>query len=89
MRQGDVPASPGGPLRRRREKRHLEHLADESEHGESPATARRHVRVIENPAGTTNQEFAAPAIAGEPLMEGHPGSFHARAVPIDQPFDLQ
>ena len=87
MRQGDLLASPGGPLRRRREKRQLEHLAEESERGESPGTARRHVRVIEDQAGTTDQELAAPATAGEPLMEGHPGGFHVRAVPIDQPFD--
>ena len=58
MRQGDLAASPGGPLRRHREKRQLEHLAEESEHEESPATARRHVRVIEDQAGTTDQELA-------------------------------
>ena len=57
------------------------------ENGESPATARRHVRVIEDQAGTTDQELAVPATAGEPLMKAHPGGFHVRAVPIDQPFD--
>jgi hypothetical protein len=87
MRQGDLAASPGGPLRRHPEKRKLEHLAEESEHGVSPATARKHVRVLEDQAGTTDQELAAPATAGEPLMEAHPGGFHVRAVPIDQPFD--
>jgi hypothetical protein len=85
MGQGDLPA--GGPLRRHREKRQLEHLAEESEHGVSPATARRHVRVIEDQAGQTDQGLAAPATAGEPLMEAHPGGFHVRAVPIDQTFD--
>ena len=74
-------------FRRRREKRQLEHLAEESEHGMSPATARRHVRVIEDQAGIADQELAAPATAGEPLMKAHPGGFHVRAVPIDQPFD--
>jgi hypothetical protein len=71
----------------RREKRQLEHLAEESASGVSSATAREHVRVIEDQAATTDQEFAAPATAGEPLKEGHPGGFHVRAVPIDQPFD--
>jgi hypothetical protein len=87
MGQGDLPPSPGGPLRRRREKRQLEHLAEESGHAESPATARRHVRVIEDQAGTADHELEAPATAGEPLMEAHLGGFHVRAVPIDQPFD--
>jgi hypothetical protein len=45
--------------------------------------------VIEDQLGLTDQELAAPAPAGEPLMEGHPGGFHVQAVPIDQPFDLQ
>jgi len=87
MGQGDLPASPGGPLRRRREKRQLEHLAEESRNEESPATARRHVRVIEDQAGIADQELAAPGTPGEPLMKAHPGGFHVRAVPIDQPFD--
>jgi hypothetical protein len=89
MGQGDVPVSPGGPLRRRREKRQLEHLAEQSERGVSPATARRHVRVIEDHDAATDQELKgqAPAAEDEPLKEGHQGGFHVRAVPIDQPFD--
>jgi hypothetical protein len=89
MRHGAVPASPGGPLRRHREKRQLEHLAEESERGVSPVTARRHVKVIEDQAATTDQELASPAAAGEALTEAHPGGFHVRAVPIDQPFDKE
>jgi len=53
-----------------------------------PPVACRYVG--EDQLGLTDQEFAAPAPAGEPLMmEGHPGGFHVRAVAIDQRFDLQ
>jgi hypothetical protein len=48
MGQGDVPASPGGPLRRRRERRQLGQLADKSEREVSPTAAKGHVRVIED-----------------------------------------
>jgi hypothetical protein len=43
--------------------------------------------VIADQAGIADQELAAPATAGEPLRKAHPGGFHVRAVPIDQPFD--
>jgi hypothetical protein len=43
--------------------------------------------VIEDQAGMADQELAAPGTPGEPLMKAHPGGFHVRAVPIDQPFD--
>ena len=48
MGQGDVPASPGGPLRRRRKRRQLGQLADKSEREVSPTAAKGHVRVIED-----------------------------------------
>jgi hypothetical protein len=48
MGQGDVPASPGGPLRRRREKRQLGQLANKSDRDVSPTAAKGHVRVIED-----------------------------------------
>jgi hypothetical protein len=48
MGQGDVPASPGGPLRRRRERRQLGKLADKSDREVSPTAAKGHVRVIED-----------------------------------------
>ncbi len=42
--------------------------------------------MIEVQAGIADQE-RAPGIPGEPLMKAHPGGFHIRAVPIDQPLD--
>ena len=48
MGQGDIPTSRGGPLRRRREKRQLEHLAEESDREVTPGTDRTHVRVLED-----------------------------------------
>jgi hypothetical protein len=91
MGQGDIPTSRGGPLRRRREKRQLEHLAEESDREVSPGTDRTHVRVIEDlPAartmpdpGETERDPEPPA----PSTEGQSSGFHVRAVPIDQPFD--
>jgi len=52
-----------------------------------PPVACRYVG--EDQLGLTDQEFAAPAPAGEPLMKGRPGGFHVRAVAIDQRFDLK
>jgi hypothetical protein len=87
MGQSDVPASPGGPLRRRRAKRQLEQLAEESEREVSPGAAKGHVRVIEEQTALKDreieqQESDAPA---ELSAESRPHGFHVRPVPIDQP----
>ncbi len=88
MGQGDVPTSPGGPLRRRRDKRQLEQLADESERNESPGAAKGHVRVIEDQTSVKDQESEdqEPDAQAELPMESRPRGFHVRPVPIDQPF---
>ncbi len=93
MGQGDIPTSRGGPLRRRREKRQLEHLAEESEREITPGTGRSHVRVIEDqPAAVApdhgeREPEREPDPPADPFSEGRTGGFHVRAVPIDQPFD--
>ena len=89
MGQGDVPPSPGGPLRRRRAKRQLEQLAEESEREVSPGAAKGHVRVIEVQAAVRDreseeQEADAPAELPD-SDENRPRGFHVRPVPIDQP----
>jgi hypothetical protein len=90
MGQGDVPTSRGGPLRRRREKRQLEHLAVTSERDGAPRPpAAAHVKVIEDrepppaKAASGESEEVDPSVDGAPLPR--PGGFHVRAVPIDQP----
>jgi hypothetical protein len=90
MGQGDVPTSRGGPLRRRKEKRQLEHLAVTSERDGTPRPpAAAHVRVIEDrqpppvKAPSVENEEADPSVEGDPPPR--PSGFHVRAVPIDQP----
>ena len=90
MGQGDIPTSRGGPLRRRREKRQLEHLAEESDRDITPGTDKTHVRVLEDQGVVA--ETPAPAEQGpsEPPADTIPEvrtGFHVRAVPIDEPFD--
>jgi hypothetical protein len=89
MGQGDIPTSRGGPLRRRREKRQLEHLADESDREITPGTDKTHVRVLEDRAAAEKPdpvEHEPPDRPADPFPEVRTG-FHVRAVPIDQPFD--
>jgi hypothetical protein len=88
MGQGDVPTSPGGPLRRRRDKRQLEQLADKSERDVSPGTAKGHVRVIEDQTAAKDRESEEQEADAQAEMsqESRPGGFHVRPVPIDQPF---
>lgn len=88
MGQGDVPTSPGGPLQRRRDKRQLEQLADNSERDVTPGTAKGHVRVIEDQSAVKDPESEdREADAQDALsVESRPGGFHVRPVPIDQPF---
>jgi hypothetical protein len=87
MGQGDVPTSRGGPLRRRREKRQLEHLAASSSDREgTPPPAAAHVKVIGDGAETPPRALETPepeALADRP--PNRTGGFHVRAVPIDQP----
>jgi hypothetical protein len=89
MGQGDIPRSPGGPLRRRREKRQLEQLAGEAREPASFPAPRAHVSVIEDQGAPKVRDAEAPAAETppEPLDENRPRGFHVRAVPIDQPFD--
>jgi len=91
MAQGDVPTSRGGPLRRRREKRQLEHLAATSERDGTLPPAAAHVKVIgdgvvetEAPASDASEERDPDAPDERPAHNGV-GGFHVRAVPIDQP----
>lgn len=88
MAQGDVPTSPGGPIRRRREKRQLERLAGEADRREPhPSSAHQHVSIIED--GTTLKarevDTGAPDERSEPSGDESPRGFHVRPVPIDQP----
>ena len=90
MGQGDVPTSRGGPLRRRKEKRQLEHLAVTSERDGTPRPpAAAHVKVIEDrqppavKATLVESDEADPSVDDTPPPR--PGGFHVRAVPIDQP----
>jgi hypothetical protein len=95
--QGDLPTSRGGPLRRRKEKRQLEHLAHGAQRdGSAPHSGAAHVRVLDGqvdvPAGdhpddsTRGAETPEPTSSAEAAVESRTGGFHVRAVPIDQPF---
>ena len=88
MGQGDVPTSRGGPLRRRKEKRQLEHLAVASERDGTPRPpAAAHVRVIEDrpEVKAPDPESEEPDAAVDSAPQPRSGGFHVRAVPIDQP----
>lgn len=90
MAQGDVPTSPGGPLRRRREKRQLERLAGEAARRmPNPSSAQAHVSVIEDQTALKGPEADTqePDARSEPTGDIRPGGFHVRPVPIDQPID--
>jgi hypothetical protein len=91
MAQGDVPISPGGPLRRRREKRQLERLAGKAARRESgQSAARTHVSVVEEQAEPKAREPDADgpdAAASKPSGDTQPRGFHVNPVPIDQPLD--
>src|SRR5271165_2296442 len=95
MAQGDLPTPRGGSLRRRREKRQLQQLAESSERKAAPGTAVGHVKVVEDqsPAPTGDQAEAMThdpeAVEADAPLDGSPprtaSGFHVRAVPIDQP----
>ena len=84
MGQGDIPASPGGLIRRRREKRQLERLAAEATREPSPFAGRAHISIVEQDATVKDQ---VPGAGDEPMKEAHLGGFRVHAVPIDQRFD--
>jgi hypothetical protein len=93
MGQGDLPTPRGGPLRRRREKRRLQQLADASDRHVAPRPSIGHVRVVEDQpqviedqaeaAKRDNEQEADLPVDGSPQRST--GGFHVRAVPIDQP----
>jgi hypothetical protein len=87
MGQGDVPTSRGGPLRRRKEKRQLEHLAASTARDGNPQASAAHVKLIGDqpvapPQDREQQEPDAPDTNAPPPR---PAGFHVHAVPIDQP----
>ena len=87
MGRGDVPTSPGGPLRRRRAKRQLQRLAEESERKVKPEAATGHIKVIEDQTAVKVRESEGQErdVQAEVSVESRPRGFHVRPVPIDQP----
>ncbi len=89
MGQGDVPTSRGGPLRRRKEKRQLEHLASSSPPDGAARTSAAHVKVIGDQPPTEADEVevekSEPDTPTTCEPQARPSGFHVRAVPIDQP----
>ena len=89
MGQGDVPTSRGGPLRRRKEKRQLEHLAASTVRDGTPPASAAHVKLIgDQPTAAAQPEHheQEPDAADTAVPPPRTGGFHVRAVPIDQPF---
>ncbi len=89
MGQGDVPTSRGGPFRRRKEKRQLEHLAASTTRDGSSRASAGHVKVLGDgsapepePEKRETPEPEAPTTSEPPPR---PSGFHVHAVPIDQP----
>jgi hypothetical protein len=90
MGQGDVPTSRGGPLRRRKEKRQLEHLAASTARDGTPQASAAHVKLLGDPPAVAVQADHEAQEADGPDSSTPPppprtGGFHVRAVPIDQP----
>ena len=87
MGQGDVPTSRGGPLRRRKEKRQLEHLAASTARDGTPPASAAHVKLLgDQPAvPTRDHEKLEPDAPDTAAPQPRPAGFHVRAVPIDQP----
>jgi hypothetical protein len=88
MGQGDVPTSRGGPLRRRKEKRQLEHLAAATSREGTPRTSAAHVKLLGDPPAVEAEdvESGEPDEPSPSPPDPRPAGFHVRAVPIDQPF---
>jgi hypothetical protein len=88
MGQGDVPSSRGGPLRRRKEKRQLEHLAASTARDATPQASAAHVKLIGDQPAVPVQNDHEKQEADAPdgcTPQPRTGGFHVRAVPIDQP----
>ena len=87
MGQGDVPTSRGGPLRRRKEKRQLEHLAASTARDGAPQASAGHVKLLGDQPAVAAQELEKqePDAADSHAPQPRPAGFHVRAVPIDQP----
>ena len=90
MGQGDVPTSRGGPLRRRKEKRQLEHLAVRTERdGTDDRRLRRTSESSRTGPRSRRKDLETPEPEPETETASAPqartGGFHVRAVPIDQP----
>jgi hypothetical protein len=88
MGQGDVPTSRGGPLRRRKEKRQLEHLAASTAREGTPQASAAHVKLIgDQPAVAAQPDHPDqdPDAPDTSAPQPRTGGFHVRAVPIDQP----
>jgi hypothetical protein len=90
MAQGDIPTSPGGPFRRRKEKRQLEQLAVKAAVREpGPIDSHSHVSVIEDQIALEGGEPEGQAPDARPERSGDTGrtGFHVHPVPIDQPIE--
>jgi hypothetical protein len=85
MGQGDVPTSRGGPLRRRKEKRQLEHLAASTARDVTPQASAAHVKLIGDQPAVSVQTDHEKQDTDAPEPQPRIGGFHVRAVPIDQP----
>jgi hypothetical protein len=88
MGQGDVPTSRGGPLRRRKEKRQLEHLAASTARDGIPQASAAHVKLIgDQPAAPVQNDHEKQDADAQDgcTPQPRPSGFHVRAVPIDQP----
>ena len=88
MGQGDVPTS-GASMRRRKEKRQLEHLAASTARDGTPQASAAHVKLIGDQPAVAAQDDQRSR-TGRTLhlrtAASSRGGFHVRAVPIDQPF---
>lgn len=94
MGQGDLPTPRGGPLRRRREKRRLQQLADASDRHVTPRPSVGHVRVVEHrpqviedlaEAAQRDNERQEADLPVDGSPQRSTGGFHVQAVPSDQP----
>ena len=87
MGQGDVPTSRGGPLRRRKEKRQLEHLAASTARDGTPPASAAHVKLIGDQPAVAARDHEKLETGGPDAdaPQPRPVGFHVRAVPIDQP----
>jgi hypothetical protein len=94
MGQGDLPTPRRGPLRRRRERRQLEQLAEASTRVVTPTTLSGHIKIVEDQVHgvqvdgrTAERDLVVPepdAPVGDSTSPPTTG-FRVRPVPIDEP----